>query len=147
MSIKQRVPDEGKPTTRSTTFPFHEFYDFGRSADRNNFELHQIFPVVDPTLEQNEVLRLHNLPAGFEMMIDPARNVVQAFGHHPALLAQSAINCRGVLEPLDHQVMHAVYFNSSLVSANALTANSKSSRECAALTWTRTRAAPCGTTG
>src|SRR6184192_357816 len=85
---------------------FHEFYNFGRSADGNNFEFHQIFPIVDPTLEQNEVFGLHHLPAGFEMVIDPARNVVQAFRHHPALFAQSLVNCGGILEPLDYQVMH-----------------------------------------
>src|ERR1700737_5368517 len=106
MSIKKRMPDEGKPTTRSTCFRFHQFYDFGRSADRNNFELHQIFPVVDPTLEQNKILRLHNLPAGFEMMIDPARNIVQAFRHHSTFLAESPTNRRRVLDPLNHYVMH-----------------------------------------
>ena len=40
-----------------------------------------------------------------------------------------------------------LYFSSSFVSANAFTANSKSSRECAADTCVRTRAVPCGTTG
>jgi len=39
------------------------------------------------------------------------------------------------------------YFSSSFTSANALTANSKSSRECAAETCVRTRAVPIGTTG
>ena len=39
------------------------------------------------------------------------------------------------------------YFNSSFTSAKALTANSRSSRECAADTCVRTRAVPCGTTG
>src|SRR5436190_20797271 len=39
------------------------------------------------------------------------------------------------------------YFNSSFTSAKAFTANSKSSRECAADTCVRTRAVPCGTTG
>src|SRR4029077_132140 len=39
------------------------------------------------------------------------------------------------------------YFNSWFTSAKALTANSKSSRECAADTCVRIRAVPCGTTG
>ena len=39
------------------------------------------------------------------------------------------------------------YFSSWSTSAKALTANSKSSRECAAETCVRTRAVPCGTTG
>src|SRR4029077_5898390 len=39
------------------------------------------------------------------------------------------------------------YFNSWFTSAKAFTANSKSSRECAADTCVRTRAVPCGTTG
>ena len=39
------------------------------------------------------------------------------------------------------------YFSSSSISAKALTANSKSSRECAAETCVRTRAVPIGTTG
>ena len=39
------------------------------------------------------------------------------------------------------------YFSSSFTSAKALTANSRSSRECAADTCVRTRAVPCGTTG
>src|SRR5207237_5358537 len=39
------------------------------------------------------------------------------------------------------------YFNSSFTSAKAFTANSKSSRECAADTCVRIRAVPCGTTG
>jgi len=39
------------------------------------------------------------------------------------------------------------YFNSSFASAKAFTANSKSSRECAADTCVRMRAVPCGTTG
>src|SRR4051812_1411804 len=38
------------------------------------------------------------------------------------------------------------HFNSLCVSAKALTANSRSSRECAAETCVRTRAVPCGTT-
>src|SRR5713101_519016 len=109
MSIKQRVPDEGKPTTRSTALPLHEVHDFGRSADRNNFEFHQIFPIVDPTLEEHEVFCLHNLPAGFEMVIDPARNVVQTFRHHSAFFTEPPINCGRVLEPLDHQVMHVSF--------------------------------------
>ena len=39
------------------------------------------------------------------------------------------------------------YFSSSFTSAKAFTANSRSSRECAAETCVRTRAVPCGTTG
>src|SRR5437867_13048451 len=40
-----------------------------------------------------------------------------------------------------------LYLSSSFTSPNAFTANSKSSRECAAETWVRIRAVPCGTTG
>ena len=39
------------------------------------------------------------------------------------------------------------YFSWSFTSAKAFTANSKSSRECAADTCVRIRAVPCGTTG
>src|SRR6266478_7967970 len=40
-----------------------------------------------------------------------------------------------------------LYLSSPFTSPKALTANSKSSRECAADTCVRTRAVPCGTTG
>src|SRR5207237_902547 len=39
------------------------------------------------------------------------------------------------------------YFNSSFTSAKAFTANSESSRECAAETCVRLRAVPCGSNG
>ena len=44
-------------------------------------------------------------------------------------------------------ILTLVYLSSAFVSAKALTANSKSSRECAAETCVRMRAVPCGTTG
>jgi hypothetical protein len=65
-------------------------------------------------------------------------------------LAPSAITNGIVFEEADPPFADATvyrYFNSSFTSAKAFTANSKSSRECAADTCVRTRAVPCGTTG
>src|SRR4029077_4002548 len=92
--------------------------------------------------------------------IDPAGNILEAIRHHSAFFAEPLIDFRrrALFETFDDHVKHRpgvrldncrLYrsFSSSFVSAKALTANSKSSRECAAETWVRTRAVPCGTTG
>src|SRR6266700_3700434 len=125
---------------------------FGGCPYRHNLEFHQIVPVFRPALEERHIFGFYELIADFQVGVDPARDVVEAIGHHPAFLAKSAIDGGSVFELLDYHVQHRCfcsgsYFSSSFVSAKALTANSKSSRECAALTCVRTRAVPCGTTG
>lgn len=50
------------------------------------------------------------------------------------------INCYMGVENCGGKSGHRIFWN-------ALTANSRSACECAALTWTRMRALPCGTTG
>ena len=64
----------------------------------------------------------------------------QAHGHPLIYFDSAATSAQDDKESQD-------YVNSLFVSAKALTANSKSSRECAAETWVRTRAVPWGTTG
>src|SRR5207253_9075554 len=128
---------------------------------------HQIAPILCPPIEERAVFGFHELIADLELSIDPARNVIEAIGHHPAFFAKSAINRGRVFEMFGHHVKHRCfcsggraarnldffsrhgcrysYLSSSFVFAKASTANSKSSRECAALTRGRTRPPPCGT--
>jgi len=78
------------------------------------------------------------------------RNALAKISALRLILAPSAITNGIVFGEADPPFADATvyrYFNSSLVSAKAFTANSKSSRECAADTCVRIRAVPCGTTG
>ncbi len=75
-----------------------------------------------------------------------AKNPPKAFGAD-ARASGGYMMASSSEKPITFPQTPSPYFNSSFTSAKAFTANSKSSRECAADTCVRTRAVPCGTTG
>jgi hypothetical protein len=51
---------------------------------------------------------LHDLPADFEIKIDPTGDVLQSFGHHSTFFTKAPVNFlrRSFFEMLDHHVLH-----------------------------------------
>src|SRR5436309_2698387 len=73
----------------------------------------QIVPVFRPALEERHIFGFHELIADFQVGIDPARDVAEAIGHHPAFLAKSAIDGGSIFELLDDHVQHGSILPSS----------------------------------
>src|SRR5581483_11433774 len=83
---------------------------FGGRDHGHDLELHEIAPARGPLVEQRGVIGLHELEAAVEMLgIDPAVEVEQPVGEHPALAGHALVDgSRTLAVPLDHEVLHAV---------------------------------------
>jgi hypothetical protein len=62
-----------------------------------DFKVDQVGPVCDPVVDEGSVVRFHELVAAGEIFIDPAGDVEEAFGGHPALVAEAAVDGGGSL--------------------------------------------------
>src|SRR5262249_18591476 len=73
-----------------------------------DLELHQIAPPRHPFLQQQRVVRLHQLEAAIEVGFDPAIDIFQTLRHAPPRFAQTAIDRAGVAiaEALDDHEQH-----------------------------------------
>src|SRR5262245_39132164 len=71
-----------------------------------HFEVDEIAPVRHPLIEHRALWCFHDLEASRETVIDPARDVVQAFRRHSTTLAKTAVYRQRitVLEALDNHV-------------------------------------------
>src|SRR5882724_2367873 len=76
--------------------------------DGDHLEIDEIAPVRDPLLKQACVVAFHDLEAAIEIHLDPARDVFETVGRHPALIAEAPVDRFGVAvaEPLDHHELH-----------------------------------------
>src|SRR5262247_3631098 len=78
---------------------------------RHDIERAEIFPVFYPHREERRVVCVHQLVARLELKIDPARDVLQPGGKHPALIARTPIDLwrRTIMEVLDYHVEHLCF--------------------------------------
>ena len=92
----------GRPATRAPGRPRRP------TPHRHDLELRQIVPLRRPALEQRRVVGLHELEAAAEAVLDPALDVAQAVGQHPAAVAGPLVDGpRALREGLDDHVSHA----------------------------------------
>src|SRR5688572_23948448 len=76
--------------------------------DRDDLEFDQIGPLGHPALEQRHVVGLHELEASTDVGAHPAPDEREAVRHHPALVAEPAIDRLRILvaERFDDHEQH-----------------------------------------
>jgi hypothetical protein len=78
-----------------------------RIDHRDDLELGQVAPVGDPLVEERGVVRLHELEAALEALVDPAVHVGEALRQHPSPLRGTFVDrASAPREPLDDHVAH-----------------------------------------
>jgi hypothetical protein len=73
-----------------------------RRVRREDLEVDDIAPARDPLLERLDVVAFHELKAATEVGLDPAVDVAQALGKHPALAPHSPVDG---LRPLPRELL------------------------------------------
>src|SRR5690348_16283978 len=67
----------------------HDRGGLGGRADGHDFEVDQLAPGGAPGFEQSAVIGLHNLPAGVEVEVHPAGDVLEPVSEVPTFLAKA----------------------------------------------------------
>ena len=90
--------------------PGNSFDRLVRGNDWDDFELDKIAPMAEPFVELTRIVGLHHLKTAFELFINPARDVTQAFGGKTPLVPEASIYRERVVVPkvLDDQVEQVV---------------------------------------
>src|SRR6476660_4466356 len=60
----------------------------------NNFKADQIFPAIDPDIEQRTIVRFHQLKASIAILLNPAIDVNQSVREHSSFLVEALVNLR-----------------------------------------------------
>ena len=74
-------------------------------------ELNDVAPIGNPFVEITLIRRFHQLKAAFELVIDPARDVLQSFRGETATLTKAPVdwNRIAILKVFDNHVQQTSY--------------------------------------
>src|SRR5438045_521549 len=82
------------------------FSRIGLSSKLDDLDSHQVLPILHPPIEEQPILRFHQLEAAVAILLQPAIDIHQTVRQHPALLLKTFVDlrfCSGS-EMLDHHV-------------------------------------------